>query len=121
MSTAEQVQERWMATLKTLQKFWDTWKRDYLIMLRDKAKWTHHNQLTDIKRGPRLEEIIIVRQEGQPRNVWPLGKIIDLDGTHTRSVKIKIGNKTFIRPINKISPLEIEDEAINNDNSSEIN
>ena len=64
MSTAEQVHERWMATLKTLQKFWDTWKRDYLIMLRDKAKWAHHNQRTDIIRGPRVGKIVIVHQEG---------------------------------------------------------
>ena len=120
MSTAEQVQERWMATLKTLQKFWDTWKRDYLIMLRDKAKWTHHNQRSDIRREPRLGEIVIVHQEGQPRNVWPLGKIIELDGTPPRSAKIKIGNKSFIRPINKISPLEIDDESLSKDNSIKI-
>nr|CAD2195452.1 unnamed protein product [Meloidogyne enterolobii] len=123
-STAEQVQERWMATLKTLQRFWDTWKRDYLIMLRDKSKWTHHNQRNDLKRNPRIGEVVIVHQEGQPRNVWPLGKIVELDGTPARSAKIKIGDKTFIRPINKISPLEIEDENIveenlNNENEKE--
>nr|CAD2156491.1 unnamed protein product [Meloidogyne enterolobii] len=116
MSTAEQVQERWIATLKTLQRFWDAWKRDYLIMLRDKAKWTHHNQRNDLKRSPRIGEVVIVHQEGQPRNVWPLGKIMELDGTPARSAKIKIGDKTFIRPINKISPLEIEDENINENN-----
>uniref|UniRef100_A0A914MDC2 Integrase catalytic domain-containing protein n=1 Tax=Meloidogyne incognita TaxID=6306 RepID=A0A914MDC2_MELIC len=121
MSTAEQVQERWIATLKTLQRFWDAWKRDYLIMLRDKAKWTHHNQRNDLKRSPRIGEVVIVHQEGQPRNVWPLGKIVELDGTPARSAKIKIGDKTFIRPINKISPLEIEDENIIEENLNSNN
>uniref|UniRef100_A0A1I8AX27 DUF5641 domain-containing protein n=1 Tax=Meloidogyne hapla TaxID=6305 RepID=A0A1I8AX27_MELHA len=89
-------------------------------MLRDKAKWTHHNQRSDLKRGPRIGEIVVVHQEGQPRNVWPLGKIIELDGTPARSAKIKIGNKTFIRPINKISPLEIEENMIEDNSNKEL-
>uniref|UniRef100_A0A914KQM5 Integrase catalytic domain-containing protein n=1 Tax=Meloidogyne incognita TaxID=6306 RepID=A0A914KQM5_MELIC len=110
LSTAEQIQHKWKLTLKTLNRFWERWNREYMIILRDKSQWTHNNGRSSSNRKPEIGEVVIVHQEGQPRNTWPLGKIIELDGIPPKCAKIKIGNKTLVRPINKISPLEAKQE-----------
>ncbi|KAF7639082.1 Phlebovirus_G2 domain-containing protein [Meloidogyne graminicola] len=57
-----------------------------------------------------INEVVIVQQEGQPRNSWLLGKIIELDGVPARSAKVQIGKKIYVRPINKLFPLEVKNE-----------
>jgi hypothetical protein len=49
-------------------------------------------------------------QQGLSRGDWPLGRIIDVypgkDG-HTRVTKVQCGQKTYIRPIHKLIPLDV--------------
>nr|CAD2169038.1 unnamed protein product [Meloidogyne enterolobii] len=121
ISTAKQLQDRWKATQKAFDKFWNNWVKYYLIILRDRSGWNHQKGKSVINRQPQVGEIVIIQQEGQPRNTWPLGKIIELDGNPARSAKIQLGKKTWIRPINKLFPLEAEFEKIelNKDNNLE--
>uniref|UniRef100_A0A914LY07 Integrase catalytic domain-containing protein n=1 Tax=Meloidogyne incognita TaxID=6306 RepID=A0A914LY07_MELIC len=110
LSTAKQLQNRWKETQKIFNKFWENWVKNYLVTLRDKSGWNHQNGRSTILRQPEIGEIVNIQQEGQPRNTWPLGRILELDGNPVKSAKVKIGKKTLIRPINKLFPLEIGGE-----------
>uniref|UniRef100_A0A914MXS7 Integrase catalytic domain-containing protein n=1 Tax=Meloidogyne incognita TaxID=6306 RepID=A0A914MXS7_MELIC len=114
LSMGDQLRVRLKATQKAFEKFWTRWTREYLLILRDKSKWTHNNDRTSLKREPRVGEVVIVQQEGQPRNTWSLGKIIELDGSPPKSAKVQIGKRCLVRPVNKLFPMEAENDVIKN-------
>nr|CAD2197795.1 unnamed protein product [Meloidogyne enterolobii] len=119
LSGADQLREKCNTLRKALERFWNRWSKEYLLVLREKSGWTHQNPRTSIKRDPAIGEVVVVQQEGQPRNSWTLGKIIELDGIPSRSAKILIGNKKLVRPINKLFPLEVNETSEPNDENNE--
>ncbi|KAL7079287.1 hypothetical protein ACQ4LE_001128 [Meloidogyne hapla] len=108
LSMGDQLRVRLKATQKAFEKFWTRWTREYLLILRDKSKWAHNNDRTALRREPMVGEVVIVQQEGQPRNTWSLGKIVELDGSPPKSAKVQIGKRYLVRPINKLFSMEAE-------------
>jgi hypothetical protein len=76
-----------------------------LPMLRARSKW--NEVVADMKKGG----VVLVHQPDLVRGRWPLGRIVDTfpgkDG-HTRVVKVQCGQKTYLRPVHKLVPLNIE-------------
>ena len=76
---------------------------EYLPSLRARTKW--NEVFSDIKKG----DVLMVLQPDLPRGRRLLGRIIEIfpgrDG-HTRVVKVQCGNKTYVRPIHTLVPLE---------------
>ncbi|GFX15807.1 uncharacterized protein TNCV_1061291 [Trichonephila clavipes] len=69
-----------------------------------------HKQNKD-KREPRVGEIVLVGNDSKKRINWPLAVIVELvpgcDG-NVRTVKVKTQTGVFLRPIQRIFPLEID-------------
>ncbi|EYC01616.1 hypothetical protein Y032_0105g3654 [Ancylostoma ceylanicum] len=92
-------------------KFWDTWKTQYLVSLREAEKVKYKQPRHTTRSVPELGEIVLIEQDLIPRGNWPYGKVVELisssDGL-VRSAKILMPNHRVIqRPLNKIFPLEI--------------
>ena len=66
-------------------------------------------------RNVRVNDIVLLVGEGEARCHWPLGRIVDSvisDDGLVRKVKIRVGEKVFLRPVSKIIIiLENEDLA----------
>ena len=83
---------------------WQRWLKEYLPMLTARPKWY------DDEKNLKIGDVVLLVQPGLPRENWPLGRIVDSfpgkDG-HTRVAKVQCGEKTCVRPMHKLDPLDI--------------
>ena len=117
--SVKELSEYWRKSQKQLDRFWESWKRDYLLNLRETLPLFHRNKSSQLVRQPRTGEVVIVREDHTPRRAWRLAQIKELifskDGL-IRSVKIQLPNKNIIsRAINQLYPLEITSEVSHQD------
>ena len=93
---------------KILDRFWQLWKGDYLLTLPSNRSKDQSYQ--NIKKG----QVVLVREDFDKRAAWPLGLVVDVrpsaDGI-VRSATIKIGLKTYERPIQRLFELEVCDQG----------
>jgi hypothetical protein len=96
--------QRWRKVQRLVSLVRQRWLKEYLPMLMVKPKWSEI--VKDLKAG----DVVLVIQPGLSRGDWPLGRIVEVypgrDG-HTRVAKVQRGEKTYIRPIHKLVPLDI--------------
>ena len=100
---------------RILQHFWNRWKKEYLLELREFHRAREEKgSVYIIKEG----DVVTVYDEGHPRGLWRLGKIESLvqgsDGV-TRGVYVRVMSrrghpKILRRPLQHIYPLEVRRE-----------
>uniref|UniRef100_A0A1I7VM44 Integrase catalytic domain-containing protein n=1 Tax=Loa loa TaxID=7209 RepID=A0A1I7VM44_LOALO len=66
--TRERIIKYWLGTLKVLDIFWEIWKKDYLMSLRERTQKEHVNPKGTENRKPR-EEIVLVDEPKTPRDL----------------------------------------------------
>uniref|UniRef100_A0A914LLL5 Integrase catalytic domain-containing protein n=1 Tax=Meloidogyne incognita TaxID=6306 RepID=A0A914LLL5_MELIC len=101
----------WKNTLTVLDTFWEKWSSEYLILLRERSKWNHKGPRLQTMSSPTVGEVVLVEEDFRPRNLWPLGKVMELNasGSVVRSVKIKMANGRIVtRPVSRLYPLEVK-------------
>uniref|UniRef100_A0A914YT21 DUF5641 domain-containing protein n=1 Tax=Panagrolaimus superbus TaxID=310955 RepID=A0A914YT21_9BILA len=114
-SNHENLVALWAKSQEYLTKFKDGFNNDYLKMLRDRSR--HHQQSGNVVyRTPRVDEIVILLEEGVCKEVWKLAKVVEVlqgsDG-RCRSATIKTpSGKILKRPINHLLPLEVDDVSM---------
>ena len=107
--------KRWRRVQHLANEFWLRWRREFLLTLQTREKWTGE------KRNFVKGDIVLVKDEDVRRNQWPMAKVVDVypssDGM-VRSVKVRMGTKDgnskvslLDRPITKlVLLLESEDQ-----------
>eukprot|EP00795_Rhopilema_esculentum_P017675 gene17675-9329_t len=101
---------RWKQVQYMTDIFWRRWTKEYLPTLQTRQKW--HS----IERNLKENDLVVVMDQSQHRNQWPLGRIVEIyagrDGL-VRSAKVKTLNSEFRRPITKLCLLEasVEDSG----------
>ena len=70
--------------------------------LRARPKWTQ--TVKDLKEG----DIVLALEKDLPTGKWPLGIVETFPGRdgHTRVAKVQCGERTLVRPIHKLVPLD---------------
>lgn len=94
---------RWRRVQHITNEFWSRWRKEFLNNLQSRSKW-------NIKtRSFEIGDIVLIREEHQPRNHWPMARIINTEPDKhgiVRSVEIKVGlsksGETLRRPISKL-------------------
>ena len=85
---------RWRRVQHLANEFWNRWRKDYLITLNSRQKWTAS------RRNLQTGDIVIVKDEHLHRNHWPLARITKTypgeDG-HVRHVEIVLGTSSLDR------------------------
>ena len=98
------ARKRWRKVQYLAEQFWGRWRKEYLLTLNSRQKWSVP------RRNLKIGDIVIVQQETS-RNEWPLGKIMettpDKDGL-VRSVRIKLGVKSSEKERNNSQSSVIE-------------
>jgi len=108
-ATAKGLIQHWQAQQATMDHYWSRFSRDYLLLLREKSKWSHRQGRGTINATPSVGEVVLVEDYRRPRNFWPLGRITELEvrSGAVRNVKVKLQTgQQLMRPVNKIYPLE---------------
>ena len=90
-----------------LKRFQSAFVKDYLTSLRERH---YGNKVPELENRPlQVGDIVLVDLESH-RNLWPVGRVTQLyegRGGKLRSVQVKIRDKLYERPINKIVHLEL--------------
>lgn len=122
-STSLYSRKRWRRTQYLVNEFWGRWRLEFLQNLQSRQKWLK------VKRNMRVRDIVLLKDDNQPRNCWRLGRVVDTykdeDGL-IRKVKLVLADPnlnmkgkrtdslTFLeRPVHKlVLLLESETEEI---------
>nr|CAD2175834.1 unnamed protein product [Meloidogyne enterolobii] len=105
----EKLAIHWRATQEAVEYYWTRWTKEYLLVLRERAGWTHRGPRSLDKSIPMVGDVVLIEEDLRPRNLWSLGRITELNGQepNIRSAKVLMANgKILTRPINRLCPLE---------------
>ena len=86
-----------------LEHFWQVWRNEYLTNLPSNLTNSHSHR--NIERG----QVVLVREDFDKRIAWLMGVIVNVRESSDNivcSATVKIGDKTYDRPIQKLYELE---------------
>ena len=94
--------ERQLRTCK--QAMWNRWTREYIRSLRERHRLTSEEETS----YPKVGEVVIIKDDQKPRNVWKLAIVTQLimgaDGV-IRAVRLKTQNRHLERAVQHLFPL----------------
>ena len=103
------LKRRWRRVQYLANLFWTRWKREYLLTLQQRSKWNSP------KRNLAVGDVILVKDDTCPRNVWPMGRVIrtepDKNGL-VRTVHLKTQTSELRRPVDKVVLLLAKEEQL---------
>ncbi|XP_054713877.1 uncharacterized protein LOC129223335 [Uloborus diversus] len=92
---------------RLLNRFWKLFYKDYLLQLKSVNGAKNHKTKTELN----VNDIVVIREELLPRNMWRLGKVVKTftgrDGL-IRSCEIKTERGILKRPVQLLVKLECE-------------
>uniref|UniRef100_A0AAF5RTL0 DUF5641 domain-containing protein n=1 Tax=Wuchereria bancrofti TaxID=6293 RepID=A0AAF5RTL0_WUCBA len=113
MSTQEKLINYWSHTNEALDHFWELWKREYLNSLKERSQKNHTSTRLVNTREPSEQEIVLVNEPEIARGMWKLAKIKE-------KCYIEMPNGRLLhRLVNMLYPLEVEDNKIDQQPTSE--
>ena len=88
-STCRYSRKRWGRTQYLVNEFWVRWRLEYLQNLQLRQKWLKG------KRNIAVGDVVILKDENQPRNSWRLGRVVETyteDDGLLRKVKLPLAD-----------------------------
>ena len=81
------TRRRWRQIQYLVDVFWTRWRREYLVLLQERQK------CCNVEDNLNIGDVVLVKDLRFPRNMWPLGLIVDVNKdrkNYVRSAKVKI-------------------------------
>ena len=81
--------KRWRAVQYMANEFWTRWRKEYLLDLQQRQKWT------TVRPNLGVDDVVLVADLDCPCNQWPLGRIVKAqpsDDGLVRKVSVKLAN-----------------------------
>ena len=96
--------KRWRRVQELTRHFWKHWLQEWIPSLSPRHKWH------EVRNKLKVCDVVLVLMPDSPRADWPLTRILEVykgkDG-HIRSARIQVSDKSYVRPIVKLCPLEL--------------
>ena len=117
------TRKQWQVVQDIANKFWQQWSREYLGEMQKRSKWTTAQR--NVQKG----DLVLLYEPLQPRNRWPLARIVEVYPGHdglVRAVDVKTARGVARRPISKICvllespPADVVDSTAGADNSLRV-
>ncbi len=105
-ATGFHPKQRWRKLQHLISFVWRRWMKEYLPTLIPCSKWLKVQLQGDLQVG----DIVLVCQSDLPRGHWPLGRIFEVyagKDRHKRVAQVQLAEKTLMRPIHKLVPLNV--------------
>ena len=67
--SATSLLEVWKKGQQQLNSFWDIWRNEYLLSLREKSPVYYRNQKNQIDNTPQVGQVVIIKDEKLPRHM----------------------------------------------------
>ena len=116
---ADDLIQHWKIGQKILRQFWDCWRNQYLLSLRERH--VQHNQRAVSDTDPELGMTVLLK-DNLPRGMWRMGlikKLISSKDGKIRSVEVRLSNgNVVLRPLKLLCPLERSSNLIEDDETS---
>ena len=98
--------QKWKQVQSVSNQFWDRWSKEYLVTLNTRSKWQKTNPPT-----PKEGDLVMMLDKNLVRSQWTLGRIkrtIPSSDGEIRKVEVTTKDGSYVRPITKISMLELD-------------
>jgi hypothetical protein len=98
---------RWRYVQDLVRKVWTRWQREYLHHLQQRPKW--REELPNLKPG----DVVMLVDQSNPRGKWPLAVVDEVmpgKDRLVRTVRVRTGGKSYLRPITQLCALESSDQ-----------
>lgn len=100
------LRKRWRRVQLLSNHFWTRWKKEYLLNLQQRQKWTKD------QRNAKINDIVLLQEDTTPRNQWRMAKVVEVypgkDG-RVRRLKLLISDSTLDEKGRRISnPVHLE-------------
>ena len=102
--------KRWRAVQYLANQFWAQWRKEYLLSLQKRVKWSSP------KRNFQPDDVVLVKDDDVSRNQWPMGRVVSVEKSScdglVRAVNVYCAStgSTLKRPIHKLVLLVGADE-----------
>ena len=100
---------RWRRVQHLANEFWCRWRKEYLLSLQQRQKWTKS------RRNISLNDIVIIKDENAARNQWQLARVVAAypsnDGC-VRKVQLALGNRSMDNAGKRKNPLRILERPV---------
>ena len=111
ISSADSLLAKWKKGLKYLRSFWQIWRNDYLLSLRERSQIKLKESRIQSPYAVNIGDVVLIK-DNLPRGSWRMGRIRELvnsrDG-HVRSAKVLLpSNRMVGRPLNLLYPVECQ-------------
>ena len=96
--------QRWRQVQSMTEQFWNRWRKEYLPTLTSRNKWMTGS------RNVQVGDLVMLLDQNMVRGRWSLGRISNVfpgRDNVVRHVEVDTSTGRYIRPLTKISPLEL--------------
>ncbi|KAK0147343.1 hypothetical protein N1851_013244 [Merluccius polli] len=100
------LRKRWRRVQFLSNHFWTRWKKEYLLSLQQRRKWTKD------RRNAKVGDVVLLQDDTTPRNQWRMAKVIEVypgKDVKVRRLKLLISDSTLDEKGKRISkPVHLE-------------
>ena len=120
LSMAQQLLERWKRGQKCLTQFWEMWRNNYLLALRERTQLFHKKSKGAVNQAAKIGDVVLLKDK-LPRGQWRIGRIERLikgKDQLVRAAKVRLSSKkVFTRALNMLFPIECPEHGSEVENS----
>ena len=117
-NAAEKLLETWKKGHKLLDRFWQIWRNDYLLSLRERTQTKLKEARVRFPLLAKVGDVVLIKDE-LPRGSWRMGKIQELvqsGDLQIRSAKVLLpSGKMLGRPLKLLYPIECPESDISSE------
>ena len=108
-NVADKLIKTWKKGMKLLDRFWQIWRNDYLLSLRERSQIKLKETRVKSPYSATKGDIVLIKDE-LPRGSWRIGRIVELvksGDDEIRSAKVLLPSKKVLgRPLKLLYPIE---------------
>ena len=89
ISTTDKLLDIWKCGQRKLNEFWNLWKNDYLLSLRERTQASLKSSKKQSNHVPQIRDVVLIKED-LPRGRWKIGRIHELVKGKDQLIKVAV-------------------------------